>query len=319
MPVANPLYNPDWKTIHDFHAAERDRLDQEITRFYETSNYGTEFQAMKEAWDRHHAACLDSFRMQHPTIQEYAAWVFKNFDADSVLAQNFAVHIPDFESFQTLDEVSAAWAQAKENAKQAYAEKNMSLPIGRPENLDAFSSEDAGSVHRYWRYFDGDTLYPNGYGQIASINTLVTTHDKGDEFHICFMHDPNHHGLSPMNGIEQLAGVIYREASEIAQHRSRTLAARATLFERLSSMFRGAAVQLPKPEQFHFYLHIPPRYNSFIDEKFLRVKMDFEDGQFKNPQWEEMDKIPPVIQSTRFDVMRNFENSPTLRLKHQGS
>jgi hypothetical protein len=140
MPTLNPKYRSDWESIHDQHSAERDRIGTEMQslrhRDRELNDAGqaddsherlalfAERERLLEQWDGHHQACLESFQMQHRTIQEYAAWVFTNFPVTGNAAENDAPAV-NFETFTTLDDVGVAWHKAKRNVMDE-ARKNRS-------------------------------------------------------------------------------------------------------------------------------------------------------------------------------------------------
>ena len=150
MPTPNPKYNPDWKAIHDHHYAERARIGEEMAvltqqdqALYDAGQtFGsaerlaiidkrTELQAK---WDEHHRACRDSFEMQHPTIQEYAAWLFSAFDPATGCPREAGATGPaiDFEQLTTLEDVGNAWRQANETIKDEALKKLMAKYPPRP-------------------------------------------------------------------------------------------------------------------------------------------------------------------------------------------
>ncbi|WP_216856888.1 hypothetical protein, partial [Acidisoma sp. S159] len=67
----------------------------------------------------------------------------------------------------------------------------------------------------------------------------------------------------------------------------------------------GRKPALLDPGRFHFYDHTPPAPSGGWREDFSRVALRFENGEFKNPEWQRYPVIPHVIQSARFDLARN--------------
>lgn len=132
MPTQNPEYNPDWKAIHDYHSAERARLTEELKlitkRDQDSFDAGLAYDSGQRlaiqdererilaGLDAHQKASLESFRMQFPTVQEYAAWVFRTFDPATGHPEAKTPEL-DFEQFTTLDEVGEAWLRAHKVAE----------------------------------------------------------------------------------------------------------------------------------------------------------------------------------------------------------
>ncbi len=108
MTHSNPLYDPDWEHIHDEHAAEREKLAQERNRLIAAGDMSSDtFRQVVAAYDRHHKACLAAFKMQHPTVQGYAAWLFRSFDV-SMEDHGAGIPVPqvDFDALRTIPLVS---------------------------------------------------------------------------------------------------------------------------------------------------------------------------------------------------------------------
>jgi len=97
LAIPNPEYKPDWQEVHDFHNAERKRIDVEREALQEKENElfqaGVSYQsderkaltrdsqALQEEWDTHHRECLRCLdRYQHETVQDAAIWLFDRFD-----------------------------------------------------------------------------------------------------------------------------------------------------------------------------------------------------------------------------------------------
>jgi hypothetical protein len=76
MTHANPRYDPEWQQVHDHHVAEWARLEAERNRLIATGAMTSDtYKQVAMDFDYHHRACLDSFKMQHTTVQDYAAWL----------------------------------------------------------------------------------------------------------------------------------------------------------------------------------------------------------------------------------------------------
>jgi hypothetical protein len=153
MPTPNPKYNPDWKAIHDHHNAERARIGQEmaaLTRqdqaLYDAGQtFGSAERlaiidkriGLQKKWDEHHQACRESFQMQHPTIQEYAAWVFSAFDPATGCPREAEATVPaiDFEKLTSLEDVGEAWRQANRAIEDEALKKRLAKSAPRPDGV----------------------------------------------------------------------------------------------------------------------------------------------------------------------------------------
>ncbi len=110
---------------------------------------------MVAAYDRHHKACLAAFKMQHkmqhPTVQGYAAWLFRSFDV-SMEDHGAGIPVPqvDFDALRTIEEVDQAWSRVSCAVSDSAHEKQNSLPAGQPAGLSAFADATAPGLSRYW-------------------------------------------------------------------------------------------------------------------------------------------------------------------------
>jgi hypothetical protein len=309
MSTLNPRYNLEWESIHDHHSAERNRL-QEAKKAVE---YGTpEYIELHKQWEEHHHACMDCFKMRHPTIAGYAEWVFSNFDPSE---DGIPVQDVDFESFKTLEQVDQTWAKIHKDSEESYYQKRNALPVGQPDGLDIF---DTPETFVYRRYFSEDDLYggptamnnfirAQGHNIDGGIHTLIAVDQRADKFNICILQNDRHVGQSVMNGIERLASVVYKEA--LAQAESLKTASDSGLrkvFDAIRKTISGPAL---RPENFNFYIHIPPSGTpgSLGKEIFSRANMKFRDGAYQNADFQHFETIPSRIQNARYESMSEAE------------
>lgn len=274
MPVPNPLYNPEWEAIHNHHAAERDRLMKEI----DSLEYDTpERESATEQFRHHHDACQDSLIMQHPTVQDYAAWTFENLG----LPHDVPVSLPDFEDFKTLDEVRETARRISDTAHEERINKLQQLPCGRPNGQDIFENKGDNTLFSFWRNFDRRELDPKIHHDRNDVHTLVSVDTREDEIHVCFMQDYHDHS-DVRASLPALATAIYNEAR--------------------ANNSSGSEI---RPERFKFYAHLPPN-GLYQKEFFAEVSMTFEDGRFGQGKWECHKAIPAFIQSARFNTMEDL-------------
>ena len=278
----NPEYNPDWQSIYDRRAALYQEANREIDRLRHASADVQD--AARNRATELHQSMLDTFRMQHETIEEYAQWMFRTFTihADQNMKQ---LILPDFTKFETLDEVSEEWNEISRLADKLKAIATKSL---KADQTGIFSNETVSSYAR---------VFASGHREIS---TLVTTEIEGNKLRVCFMHDPEHRGLAPTNAIEYLADTIYREA--------RQLSAPQNLRERF------AGKRAVDPSQFEFYIHVPPECAP--REMFARVDMSYQSGNFVFPKWEHLTTIPEKIQSARFEAEKTVNKAQMRQITH---
>lgn len=309
MTHSNPLYDSDWERFHNEHAAERERLAQERNRLIAADDMSSDaFRHVMAEYDHHHKACLAAFKMQHPTVQGYAAWLFRSFD---VSMEDHGAGIPvlevDFEALRTIEEVDQAWSRVHRAISDSAHDKLNSLPAGQPAGLAAFAEAGAPHLSRYWREFMPRELYPQGYAGTSGVRTLMTVDEQPDGWHVCFMHDWKNIGTSVTNAIEALANAVYREACALAgQPLQPAIGLRAWL-----SRWTAGRPQIDLA-RFHFYLHIPPR-GLGVRESFSRVELSFKKGRYGEPKWFFNDAVPAAIQSARFDCALDGSFLPARR------
>ncbi|MEM7618670.1 MAG: hypothetical protein AAF244_04730 [Pseudomonadota bacterium] len=328
MAVPNPDYKPDWEEVYDFHDAERKRIEAEQSAIRDKENelyqagvgydsdemlaLNEQMSALSKQWGEHHSECLrciDTY--QHETIQDAAKWFFENITANIGVMGKGTIHQIDYDQFQTMEEVRAAWKRANDISKQMEADQRNSLKVGAPDGADIFTPMDDNQISSSWQIFNAATMgYNPGVTNDWHSHTLVTVDQREGEYHICFMHDPETHrgGGAPMNFIEDLASTMYRRA--IASHEANkkpALSADGKGFSvrgLLSSFMKGASSlgsnDAPRPEQFNFYIHVRPEHT--MKEIFCRVDMDFDGNGFHDPNFKHFDVIPEIIQQAYYET-----------------
>lgn len=306
MAYPNPYYDPYWKTEHDRHHEERTRARLKTDRLAKAGEMDSEdYSRAKADFDRHHAAaCHALLKKQHPTVQEYAEWLFREFRVDS---EDFWASIPipevDFAELRTVDEVDAAWRRIHTAVRNSAYEKRASLPAGQPQGLKASADPASPGLMRFWRHFDPTELYPRRYVSGSGVLALITVDQQEKGWHICFMQDWKSPGTSVTNVIERLATAIYREASA---GRWPPLKRRWLAWLACRLPWHRHAVA-PDPNRFHFYQHLPPKGSEWR-ETFDRVLLRCRGGEYCDPEWFEYQIIPKVIRSARLECA--VENPP---------
>lgn len=328
MAVPNPDYKPDWQEVHDFHDAERKRIEaernaiqeREIKLYQAGVSYQSdemkalnrESQALQKEWDTHHRECLRCLdRYQHETVQDAAQWLFDRFDPGMGTIGAKTIHQIDFEQFETIDEVHEAWARANDVSQQMEADQRNALEIGKPDGSDIFTDTGNNQISSSWQVFDQSSMgYNPGLTNNWHSHSLVTVDQRDGEYHICFMHDPDTHrgGGSPMNFIEDLATTMYRRA--LAQHEANKKTALPSsengfsVRGLLSSVMKTASAFIsddtPRPYQFHFYIHVRPQHT--MKEIFCRVDMEAGRNGFYDPDFKHFDVIPERIQNAYYET-----------------
>ena len=223
-------------------------------------------------------------------------------------SEDFGAGIPvlevNFEELRTVEEVDAAWRRIHTAVRNSAYEKRASLPIGQPQGLKAFADPVSPGLMRFWRHFDPSELYPRRYTCGSGVRTLVTTDQQEDGWHVCFMQDWNSPGAPVAHMIAELASVIYREACATAEQSAPVSGFSGWLAHRVA---RRRPETIPDPDRFQFYQHIPPNPRG-ERERFERVALRSEGGDFRESNWFEYPVIPKVIQSARFECA--VENPP---------
>ena len=302
MAYPNPAYDPNWKAVHDHHDAARRQAQEDQLRLAEAGDYASGAYAEAGRRCKHHLdASLATFETRCETVQAYADWLFSQFRVD-MNDHGVGVPIPqvDFETFQTIQEVKAAWSRIEGMVSTAAAEKRCSLPVGQPEGLTAFANATAPDFTRSTRIFSAWELYPGSTAEDPRTHTIMTTDRQADGWHVCFTHCWGR-GRSVTNAIEHLATAVYREACAIAEQTAPKAVGLRGWFTRLRERGKPAL----DPSQFHFYDHMPPPPDGGVGEGFCRVLLQFEKGAFQRPEWQRYPVVPDAIQSARFELGRD--------------
>ncbi len=319
MPVPNPEYNPDWEKEYELHNAERFRLQELVTAKYRANDFGDEYKKLDAAAKEHNLACNHTFVSRHKTIQDYAEWMFKAHPPQTGILKPVPVHIPDFETFKTINEVAEAWSAALNDAEQGYADSFGKKEAGQPSGMKAFSDSSVDGLFSYWREFTEQEFYPNAqFYRGVTTSALVTVDQRQEDgLHICFMYDPKHVGASVINEIENLATVIFREAKQVEAEQKKT--EKPSFVKKLMKPFSLEADNKElSPQSFHFYTHVPPRGGAFGEESFAKVEMEFKGGSYHSPKWTHYDVVPEALQKARFEAMQRPQPADVPNLMRLG-
>ncbi len=159
--------------------------------------------------------------------------------------------------------------------------------MGQPADLAAFEGTGVGSG---WRRYTGEELRSAGGSARLAIWTLVTMHRRAGVWHVCFMQEWPCRGVSVINGITELATLMYREVLAEAGR-----APKQGLYGMRLPMPRSLPVH---PSQFRFYTHLPPWTR--VPEEFDLVPMRYHGGRFRDPHWLSYKSIPRAIALARW-------------------
>ncbi len=294
MPVPNPEYDPNWQEVYDYHAGERDRLMDVIRKFNQEEIHDEDRIAVDTQFGEHVDACLDTFRSRCKTVQEYAKWMFESFAYEEKRAESFGIPValPDYEAFESMDQVCETWSKRQHDIREAIAEKTHSLPVGQP--IDAFLPGQP--VSTYWRTFNGADIYPGKSSGSIEIPTLVTAQQIDKKFNVAFMLDTSGYGASIVNYVEDCASAMFREA--LAHDRQQRQAEKS-----LWKIWRNSTEKELQPSDFRFFIHTPP--TEYTRENFSEVKMDFGPQGYCAPKWIKHETIPQSVQSARWHTLRD--------------
>ena len=161
--------------MYDFHDAERKRIEAEQSAIREKENelyqagvgydsdemlaLNEQMSALSKEGDEHHSKCLrciDTY--QHETIQDAAKWFFENITANIGVMGKGTIHQIDYDQFQTMEEVRAAWKRANDISKQMEADQRNSLKVGAPDGADIFTPMDNNQISSSWQVFNATTM-----------------------------------------------------------------------------------------------------------------------------------------------------------------
>lgn len=281
MSVRNELYDPDSDAIHDRHSAERERLSRLL--YGDSRRVLPEEQraAAKAAFDHHHLACLRTFVTCHETVQGYARWLFGMGTWPGGRAPEV-----DWEELRSVEEARTLYVRLMEKLGQAEHAKVASLPVAQPAGLEAFEGPGVGCG---WQRYTGKELRSAGGSAQPPIWTLITMHRRAGVWHVCFMQEWPCRGVSVINGITELATLVYREMLAEAGR-----APKQGLHGMWLPTPRSLAVH---PSQLRFYTHLPAW--SSMPEEFDLVAMRYHGGRFRSPQRVSYKSIPRAIALAR--------------------
>lgn len=118
MPVINPLYNPHWEAIHDYHHEQRERLQQEMRAFANKERqdpWAVSYAELERDFQFHHKTCLHVLdRLQHKTVSDFAKWLFEHFSFKMDTST-----VPPYDDFQSIDEALALWRKLSDEQRRA--------------------------------------------------------------------------------------------------------------------------------------------------------------------------------------------------------
>jgi hypothetical protein len=294
MPKRNVLYDPNALSKHRRHAAERDRLGEQLSSC-KSSGTGRRLRSRtKAAYDAHHRASLETFRTRYATVQEYARWRFRQWMGDG------EVPAVDFEALGSVEEVDRLYLRLQAEVRMF---RMSALPVGQPPGMTAFS----GGVVQFWRHFGREETLTGGCHASKGARVLVTVSGRDGVWHVCFMQDWTHVGVDVSEVFQDLANSFYRHAMMQAAvqadlQRATWSGVRGWLGRLTPRRLRGAAL---RPGAFRFYEHRPPRW--LAGEEFGEVRMRFRRGRFGSPVWERHEVIPAPLAAVRRAVSRDAE------------
>ena len=290
MPTFNDLYDPGAAAAYERHAAERKRLGQLLYGEHPCPLTGQALREARAAHAAHKAACEATFETRAVTVEEYARWRF------SVWCHGPAPAV-DWAALGSVEEVNRLASRLEQEACDARRIQLLSLPVGQPAGLAAFG--EAGRALRYWRHFTAAELTPGGWARGSGSRVLVTADPCDGVWHVCFTQDPCWTGLTVTNGIELLAGAVYREALlEAERRRAGQPGLRGWLAGALPPAWRPSALGV---DEFRFYEHLSARARG-DRESFDLVRLHWEGGRFWHPRWERHPSVPRLIAAAREEV-----------------
>ena len=292
MSKRNVLYDPNALSKHRRHAAERDRLGEQLSSC-KSSGTGRRLRSRtKAAYDAHHRASLETFRTRYATVQEYARWRFEHWAGDG------EVPAVDFEALGSVEEVDRLYLRLQAEVRMF---RMSALPVGQPPRMTAFSGGDV----QFWRHFGREEMLTGSCHASKGARVLVTVSGRDGLWHVCFMQDWTHVGVDVSEVFQDLANSFYRHALMQAAvqadlQRAMWSGVRGWLGRLTPRRLRGAAL---RPGLFRFYEHRPPRW--LAGEEFGEVRMRFRHGRFGSPVWERHEVIPAPLAAVRRAASRD--------------
>jgi len=289
MPIRNELHDPDADAVHDWHAAERERLGKLLRCCGPHRVTGRARTRMLAALEAHHLACLATLKARHATVQDYARWRFQHWRGGEV-------PVVDFEALDSVEETDRLYLRLQAEVRTA---RLSGLPVGQPPGMTAFSGGDL----QFWRHFMAGELPPGGplAGRGMRVRVLVTVSWRDGIWHVCFMQDWTHGGVGVSEVYEDLANSTYQHALMLAaMQQAARGGVRGWLGRLVPRRWRAAAL---RPGSFRFYEHLPPRW--LAEEEFSLVRMRFQRGRFGSPRREPYAVVPALLASVRRAASRD--------------
>lgn len=309
MPTPNPIYDPNWQAIHDRHDAERSRLREEMNILRQSDNNHDHEQAEKlqEQWHVAHEACLDSFRMQFPTMEEHAEWVFREFNPERDAGEFEQI---DFATLTSFDAINEAWTTANKRATDNKTLARNSIKVGQPDGMVAFSGCDGSKPFSYIREFTGADLSLDLCGRNA-VRAVVTVDCLGDQTHVCIgqhRDDRRHFDVE----ILAMAQCLFREAEGLAQEK-RKQDAPGGIADTLSRAFGRQPKPLLNPDNFTFYHHRAPS-TGFVREAFAELAIPLRTDHDPGSAHISHDHVPEAIRSASRNRPTEIKPVPLKRI-----
>jgi len=273
----NPHYRPDAAQVISERQARYRKLAQDMDYVAETSALSHLGENIALTLERAHTALLESYRMQHRTIQEYADWYFKTFPVEIEGKNSKEILRVDTAPFTKCEEVEKVWSDM-----QVYAQKQSLILKGSMPSVShgVFS----GGIHTK------KTVIDTG---VFKIPVLVTSEESQAIHRYCLMQDPASHGPSVLNLIDELATAIYFDRIKYR------LTSETLLSKSLETLLKAFNRHIPvHPGECEFYIHVPPEYGG--REQFLRADMEWEDGGYVQPRIVHFSTIPAAVRNARF-------------------
>ncbi len=266
----NPYFDPGWETRLAHAEARLARI--EVAAEAEAARTGFGSFTHREALRHYSEALNDVKAARRASFQTIAAYARAAFAVVGSSADGFAV-LPDYEAFDTIEEVDEAVERAIRQARLGLLAEAGLLPTRQPPGLAAFSH--AAQVLSSWRRF--------GAGK-ESVDCLVGLDEWGGDYHFCLTQCWHRLGVFSNEIFVRIATQLAREGLEFLrpgaaklfandQHR---MAANLELIREVNQLAR----------RFHFYRHALA--DAGVKESFMHVPMHWEGANFLDPDWEGM-------------------------------
>jgi len=274
---ANPHYRPDWA----------ERLRQREDSVAKWRNVCDTIAAQDGFGSLRHRAAMaqqeDALQQakeagwaKFETIAAYAAWRFASLPENA----GDAALVPDFDAFESIEAVDAAYARARERRREPAVLDEVSLPVRQPAGLAAFVDEAAVIVSP--RRFAAAELAPHdGSAPDAILDCVVSLHQLAGEAHFCIAHRWG--DLSPKSS-DQFRNIATRLAQQALEYLHPGAAVLFGKAGHASPEHRDLIRQVnASARTFHFYRHMLPRRD--LKEQFCRVDMEWQGMRFIDPDW----------------------------------